>query len=54
MRNNGKGDKPRPLSIPKEKFDKSWDKIFMKKQTTQECIEEDKKNKEMWKNDTRD
>lgn len=28
---NGKGDKPRPLSIPLEKFDNNWDAIFKKK-----------------------
>ena len=28
---NGKGDKPRPLSIPIEKFDNNWDAIFKKK-----------------------
>ena len=27
----GKGDKPRPLSIPKKEFDKKWNKIFGKK-----------------------
>jgi len=26
----GKGDKPRPLSVPKEQFDNNWDKIFNK------------------------
>lgn len=25
---NGKGDKSRPLSIPKKEFDDKWDKIF--------------------------
>lgn len=28
---NGKGDKTRPLSIPKKEFDKKWDKIFHNK-----------------------
>lgn len=28
---NGKGDKPRPLSIPLEQFDNNWDSIFKKK-----------------------
>lgn len=27
---NGKGSKPRPLSIPKEVYDTNWDKIFKK------------------------
>jgi len=26
----GKGSRPRPLSIPKEKFDQNWDAIFGK------------------------
>jgi hypothetical protein len=26
----GKGDTPRPLSVPKEKFDSNWDAIFKK------------------------
>ena len=28
---NGKGDKPRPFSVPKEQFDSNWDAIFKKK-----------------------
>lgn len=28
---NGKGDKPRPLGVPMETFDKNWDNIFKKK-----------------------
>lgn len=28
---NGKGDKPRPLGIPLDKFDNNWDSIFKKK-----------------------
>jgi hypothetical protein len=27
---NGKGDKPRPLGVPLEKFDSNWDTIFKK------------------------
>ena len=27
----GKGDKPRPLSVPRDKFESNWDKIFNKK-----------------------
>lgn len=26
----GKGDKQRPLTVPKEKFDNNWDAIFKK------------------------
>ena len=31
MSHGGKGDKPRPLAVPMEQFDKSWDAIFGKK-----------------------
>jgi hypothetical protein len=31
MRDGGKGDKPRPYSIPLEEFDNRWDNIFKKK-----------------------
>ena len=34
----GKGDTPRPLSIPKKEYDKKWDKIFKKKK--QDPVEE--------------
>lgn len=30
MRDGGKGDTPRPLSVPKEQFDNNWDAIFNK------------------------
>jgi len=33
MSDGGKGDKARPLSIPKEKFNAQWDSIFKKTQT---------------------
>lgn len=28
---NGKGSKPRPLSVPRKEFDDNWDRIFGKK-----------------------
>jgi hypothetical protein len=28
----GKGSKPRPYSVPKEKYDSNWDLIFKKKE----------------------
>jgi hypothetical protein len=28
---NGKGSKPRPLSVSQEEFQKNWDEIFAKK-----------------------
>lgn len=30
---SGKGSKPRPLSIPRKKFDENWERIFGKKQS---------------------
>ena len=31
MTTGGKGDKPRPYSVPLEEFDNNWDRIFNKK-----------------------
>lgn len=31
MSDGGKGSAPRPFSVPKEKFDQNWGKIFGKK-----------------------
>jgi len=31
MNNGGKGSKPRPIQVPREKFNDNWDKIFGKK-----------------------
>ena len=31
MSHGGKGDKPRPFSVPKEQFDKNFEAIFGKK-----------------------
>lgn len=28
---NGKGSKPRPLSVPRSQFNDNWDRIFGKK-----------------------
>jgi len=28
---NGKGDKRRPMKVPKDEYEKNWDKIFKKK-----------------------
>ena len=30
MSQNGKGDRPRPLSIPRKEFNDRWDRIFNK------------------------
>lgn len=31
MSTGGKGSKPRPLSVPQDKFDSNWDAIFKPK-----------------------
>ena len=31
MSDGGKGSKPRPIEIPREKFNDNWDNIFGKK-----------------------
>jgi len=31
MSDGGKGSKPRPIEIPREKFNDNWDKIFKKR-----------------------
>lgn len=31
---NGKGSKPRPLSIPRAEFEDNWDRIFGRKDTS--------------------
>lgn len=38
MRDGGKGDKPRPLSVPLEKFDENFEAVFGKKEKTYEPI----------------
>lgn len=38
MRDGGKGDKQRPLSVPKEQFEANWDAIF--KRTRKDVVEE--------------
>ena len=38
MRDGGKGDTPRPLSIPIEEFDKNFEAIFGKKEKRTEPI----------------
>jgi hypothetical protein len=34
MSHGGKGDKPRPYSVPLAEFDNRWDNIFGKKKST--------------------
>lgn len=40
MSDGGKGDKPRPLSVPKEEFDNRWETIFGKKTKEEKPKEE--------------
>jgi hypothetical protein len=37
MRDGGKGDKQRPLTVPKEQFENNWDAIFGKKKHVRPC-----------------
>jgi hypothetical protein len=48
MRDGGKGDKPRPLGIPMEQFDKNFEAIFGKKQpkTLKDYIEQKERNED--------
>jgi hypothetical protein len=46
MSHGGKGDKRRPLVVPKEVFENNWDAIFGKKEKKQESKKTaDKKKK---------
>lgn len=42
MSDGGKGSSPRPISIPREEFDKKWDEIFKKNKEEQEQKQEQK------------
>jgi hypothetical protein len=46
MRDNGKGDTPRPLGVPMEVFDKNFEAIFGKKKPTQQENKDDNGNQE--------
>ena len=60
MSHGGKGDKPRPLSVSKEQFDKNFDAIFGKVKIKLYGVEIEKTQEELGnlfkieKNDTRD
>jgi len=41
MRDGGKGDTPRPLGVPMEKFDAQWEQIFGKKEKPEEPKEKE-------------
>jgi len=47
MSHGGKGDKPRPFSVPKEQFDKNFEAIFgnKKKSVPEQTVEDKTKNK---------
>lgn len=40
MSDGGKGDSPRPFSVPQKEFDKNWDAIFKKKTEPKEVNNE--------------
>ena len=46
MSDGGKGDTPRPFSVPKEKFDSNWNAIFGKKTDTDTKPKEQKPNED--------
>jgi hypothetical protein len=55
MPDGGKGDKPRPYSVPIETFDSNWDKIFgNKKKTEKEKFDEQAIMKNEFYDDTDD
>jgi hypothetical protein len=35
---SGKGSKPRPLSVPRKKFDENWERIFGKKREKKQPV----------------
>jgi hypothetical protein len=54
MRDNGKGDKRRPLVIPEEQFNNNWDAIFKKStpladKVVKQIEESVKKDDDDWK-----
>lgn len=38
MSTGGKGSKPRPLSVPRKRFEDSWERIFGKKKDKKQSI----------------
>ena len=45
MSHGGKGDKRRPLVVPKEVFENNWDAIFGKKKKPEKEVPKQKDNK---------
>ena len=43
-RDGGKGDTPRPLAIPKEKFDANWDAIFKPNKLADKLVKQIEEN----------
>ena len=45
MSDGGKGDKPRPFSVPKDTYDKNFEAIFGKKKKPEEKEVKEESNK---------
>lgn len=45
-RDGGKGDRQRPLTVPKEQFEANWDKIFGKNKLADKVVKQIKENDE--------
>jgi hypothetical protein len=48
MRNGGKGDLRRPLTVSEEKFNESWDLIFNKSKVKESLEDSIKENAELY------
>jgi hypothetical protein len=44
MRDGGKGDAQRPLTVPKEEFEANWDKIFKQVDTQEKQNDQEEKD----------
>jgi hypothetical protein len=44
MRDGGKGDAKRPLTVPKEEFEANWDKIFKPADTQEKENDQEEKD----------
>ena len=47
-RDGGKGDTPRPLTVPEEEFNANWDKIFKNGIPTLEELEKQREEHKAW------
>jgi hypothetical protein len=48
MRDGGKGDLKRPLTVPEEQFNASWDLIFNKQKVKESFEDSVQENKELY------